>query len=389
MPISHLRSAWVGLPLLLVVSLALSACANSTDKPPEPAELQSLPANSSQAKVVWRSSTGEFESEPAGFRVAAAQGVVFTASEEGEVAAHAANDGKRLWRSKLDRDLSSGPGLAPQLVLVGTHDGEVIALDSRDGSERWSTQLSGEVLAPPRGTESVIIVRCFDGRVYGLSAESGQRMWVQQTSVPTLSLRGTGGPVIVAGQVLVGLDNGKVISLDITTGEVAWESVVSVPLGRTELERLVDVDAEPLEVDGSVYAVSYAGDLVAANFGSGRNDWRAEVASISGLAQAGNDLIVSTRTGEVITLNRSTGTIIWRQKSLMYRELTRPVIHKGMVAVADLEGYVHWMALADGRMVARDRPVRGKVSAPPVVLDDRLYILSDSGRLAAVDLQAN
>lgn len=381
--------ALAGLPLVLLLAAGLGACASSSDKPPEPMELQALPANGSQLQVAWRNSSGGFEKEPGGFRIAAAGGVLFTASEDGDVNAYAASNGERVWNSDLDRDLSAGPGLAPQLILLGTNDGEVIALDARDGSERWSTQLSGEVLAPPRGNDSVIIVRCFDGRIYGLSTESGQRLWVQQTSVPTLSLRGTGGPVLVEGRALVGLDNGKLIALDITTGEVAWDSVVSVPLGRTELERLVDVDSEPLEIDGTVYAVSYSGDLVAVDFFSGRNTWRAEAASISGVAQAGDDLIVSTRTGEVVAIDRASGTVIWRQKALMYRELTRPVMQKGLIAVADLEGYVHWLSPRDGRLVSRERPVRGKVSTAPVVLDERLYVLSDSGRLAAVDLQTN
>ena len=382
-------SRLIAVAAMLSMALGLGACASSADKPPEPTALQNVPNSGMQAKVAWRSGTGGFESEPGGFRVVVDNGVVYTASEKGKVSAYAADTGKRLWEADTDKRLSGGPGLAGLLVLVGTGDGEVIALDRRDGSERWVTRLSGEVLAPPRGTDSIVIVRCFDGRVYGLAADSGQRMWVQQTSVPTLSLRGTGGPVIVAGNALVGLDNGKLMSLDINTGEVAWESVVSVPLGRTELERLVDVDAEPLEVDGTVYAVSYSGDLVAMDFGRGRSAWRSEVASITGLAMAKDDLYVSSRTGEVVAIDRATGTVIWRQKSLMYRELTRPVVHKGVIAVADLDGYVHWISPTDGRLLLRARPVRGKVTTPPFVEGDRLYVLADDGRLAAVDLKAD
>lgn len=375
--------------LLMPAALALGvgACSSTGDKPPEPSKLESLPTSGFKARTVWRESTGGFEAEPSGFRVAVDAGVAYTASEEGVVSAYAADSGKRLWRQQLEKPLASGPGLAGQLVLVGSHDGEVLALDQRDGSLRWTTQLSGEVLAPPRGDSTVVIVRCFDGRVYGLDAGSGQRLWVQPTSVPTLSLRGTGGPLLVAGRALVGLDNGKVLALQATDGTPAWESVVSVPLGRSELERLVDVDAEPLEVDGSVYAVSYSGDLVALDFGRGRNSWRAEVASITGMAALEDTLYVSARDGSVVALDRSSGSILWRQKALLYRELSRPVIHQGQVVVADLEGYVHWISPRDGRLVARLRPVGDRVSAPPVVSNGRLFVLADSGRLAAVELQ--
>ena len=365
----------------------LAACTSADNKPPEPTELQSLPQSGLKGDVAWRARTGGVEKEAAGFRIAIDGGVVYTASDKGRISAYSAETGKREWVKDLDKPLSSGPGLADDLIMVGTNDGEVLALDRRDGSERWTARLSGEVLAPPRGDSNVIVARCFDGRIYGLAADSGQRLWVQPTSVPTLSLRGTGGPVIVGARVLVGLDNGKMLALDITTGEPFWESVVSVPLGRTELERLVDVDAEPLEVDGQVYAVSYSGDLVAVDFGRGQRDWRAEAASITGLAVFLDWLYVSGRNGEVIAFDRNTGERLWTQKSLLYRELSRPVIHGGFVAVADLEGYVHWLSPQDGRLLARSRPVSGQVSTPPIAMGDRLYILADDGRLAAVDLK--
>ncbi|MGB1581230.1 MAG: outer membrane protein assembly factor BamB, partial [Nevskiales bacterium] len=310
--------------------------------------------------------------------------VVFAADEDGKVVALSADKGKRLWRVDVDKPLSAGPGLAGDMVLVGTHDGEVLALDRRDGSQRWAIQLSGEVLAPPGGDGNIVVVRCFDGRIYGLAADSGQRLWVQQTAVPTLSLRGVGGPVIVAGRVLVGLDNGKVLAIDAVTGQPVWESVVSVPVGRTELERLVDVDAEPLEIDGTVYAVSYAGDMTAFDLARGQTLWRAEVASITGIAGFLDWLFVSSRDGAVIAIDRNNGDILWEQKALLYRELSRPVIHNGLVAVADLDGYVHWLSPQNGQILGRDRPVKERVSTPPVVADRQLYLRADDGRLTAV-----
>ncbi|MDX1497643.1 MAG: PQQ-binding-like beta-propeller repeat protein, partial [Salinisphaeraceae bacterium] len=152
----------------LLVLLA-AACSSTENKPPEPTELESIPNSGLAPDTLWRANVGDIEKEPAGFRTAVDQGVVFAADEKGEVKALNLDKGKRLWRVDLDKPLSAGPGLADDLVLVGTHDGEVLALDRRDGSERWAIQLSGEVLAPPRGDDTVVVVRCFDGRVYGLA----------------------------------------------------------------------------------------------------------------------------------------------------------------------------------------------------------------------------
>ncbi len=375
---------------LMLASLALlSACASNSEKPPEPTELARITAPVAVAKSVWSRGAGAgFSSEADGFRIAVQAESVFTADEKGHVYAISLGDGKGLWDKDLDLSIVSGPSVVEGLVIVGTSEGEVVALDAKDGSQRWKARASGEVLAPAAGDDGVVVVRSFDGFVYGLNVEGGQRLWAVDRTVPTLTLRGISAPLIVGANVLVGTDGGHVLSIGLHDGVPVWETTVSVPTGRSELERLVDIDAALLSDGSSVYASSYAGDTAALELGSGDIQWSQKSASLEGMAMLGNTLFVTDPECRIIALNRDNGDVLWTRDELRYRECSQPAIHRGLVAVGDLEGYVHWLSPKDGQILARYRPVRDAI-APPVVADGKLLILSVEGKLVALDLIKN
>lgn len=377
---SFIRCTFAGL------SLGLAACASTGDKPPEPTELVDIELPAAKAEVVWSRGAGAgFEDEPAGFRVAADERQVIAADQKGRIYSTDLKTGDALWKQDLDTPIVSGPALVDGLVVVGTREGEVIAISAEDGSERWATQVSGEVLAPAVGADDVIVVRSFDGFVYGLKADGGQRLWAVDRTVPTLTLRGIGAPVIVEGNVLLGTDGGKVLAVGLHDGVPVWESTVSIPTGRSELERLVDVDASPLSDGVEVYAASFAGDLVALDLGEGRTQWNQKVASLKGMAMSAHRLFIIDPECRVIAVDRRNGDKLWTNDALLYRECSAPVVHRGLVAVGDLDGYIHWLGPEDGSILVRDRAVRDPI-APPVVADGRLLVLSEGGKLAAVDL---
>lgn len=371
---------------LLLALVFLAGCASTAEKPPEPTELVDIESPVAEADEAWSRGAGAgFSSEPAGFRVASASGVAVAADEKGRVYAFDLKTGKPRWKQSLDRPVVSGPAIVDQLVVLGTREGEVIALSLENGDERWLSRLSGEVLAPAAGGEGVVVVRSFDGFIYGLNADGGQRLWSIDRTVPTLTLRGIGAPILEQGKVIVGTDGGKVLALGLHNGAPEWETTVSIPTGRSELERLVDVDASPLSDGADVYAVSYAGDLVAMDINSGDTRWSQKLASLRGMAYAGDRLFVTDPECRIVAVDRRNGEKLWTSDALRYRDCTAPVIHRGLVAVGDLEGYVHWMGPEDGKILLRTRPVRNPM-APPVVVDGRLLLLSENGKLAAIDL---
>ncbi len=313
--------------------------------------------------------------------------VLYAALPGGRVWAVNADNGRRVWRRDLERYIVGGPGTGEGLVMLGTADGYVVALERGSGRERWASRVSGEPLAPATARAGIVVARTVDGRIYGFDARNGERLWVHETSVPTLTLRGVGSPVIVDdSRLVVGLDNGRLQMLELQTGEVIWEAVVAVPSGRTELERLADVDGRPLVVRNSVYVAAYQGQVVEVSLTTGEVGWAREFSSHQGLAREGNRLFAVDDRSRIHALSRFTGSPAWLNEMLYRRDLTAPVVHGDHLLVGDYKGYVHWLTHSDGQLVARHRVDPFGVLAPTVTRDRDVFVLGRGGQLARLRL---
>jgi outer membrane protein assembly factor BamB len=380
--------------LLLTLSLlALSGCATISewwageDNAEPPAELTDFTA-SVTLKTLWSTSVGEgVEEQNLKLVPQVAGGRVFTAGSEGRVSAFDAENGARLWSVDLDLPLSGGPGVGEGLVLVGSSDGQLVALRANNGEEAWRAQLTSEVLSVPRAADGVVVVRTVDGRLFGLAADNGERRWVYQRTVPVLTLRGTGSPLIVSGHAVAGFDNGYVAVINLSNGRALWEKRIAVARGRTELERMIDIDADPLRVGGDLYVASYQGKVVSLDLRSGQPQWSRDVSVYTGLASDGENVYVTDEFSEVWALERGNGAAFWKQASLRARKLTAPVVYGDHVVVGDFEGYLHLLSTRDGHFTGRVRHDGSGILAAPVVAGDTLYVLGRSGRLSAMRLE--
>ncbi len=310
-------------------------------------------------------------------------GKLFAVSADGVVGAADARTGAIVWRRETHDAISGGPGEADGLLAYGTVEAEVVALNAEDGVERWRTRVSSEVLSAPRVADGMVVVHTLDGNVIALDADNGKQRWLYAESVPVLSLRGSGSPAIADGIVYVGLANGKLIALDLTSGDLAWETVISYPRGRSELERIVDIDGDPFVYDGVVYVSTFNGELAAVSASSGVVLWRAKVSSGKSIAADWRYVYVTDTDSQVWALDPQNGASVWRQKKLARRQLSGPVIVEDHIVVGDFEGYLHWLAQEDGHIAARARVSSGAITATPVYRDGVLYVYADDGSVAA------
>lgn len=383
MPIaSPLRAVLLGLTVLSVCGVA--ACSSKV-KVREPAKLKDIEAPRLKLATDWTHSVGAgSKGRPSGLRPQLEADALYAAEVGGDVFALDPVSGKELWRAKTKARVISGPSVIGDLVLVGTLDAEVIALKRADGSPRWRAQASSEVLAPPGGEGDVIVARSIDGRAYGLSAQDGHRLWSFDRTEPNLTLRGLSAPLVDGNRVLLGMDNGRLVAVRLADGQPLWEQPISNPSGRTELERLTDIDAALLPSDDGILVASYGGDVSLIEPGSGESRWRRSIKSYAGVAIGAGNAYVSDADGIVWGLDLATGAAAWKNESLQYRRLSPPAFFAGHVVVADFEGYVHFLDPKDGALVARTRLGSDPVLAPPVVSDDRLYLQNVDGRLTAL-----
>lgn len=375
---------------LLAAAMVLSACSvfgDDDEKELEPKELTKI-ATKVDIKRVWSANIGgdaEFlrvALQPAGDGTR-----IYAASIDGNVVALNPANGKEQWRTKLDMELSAGPGIGESLVVVVGSDGYIIALDADSGAERWRANLTGESLARPVIKDNVVIVLTIDNRLRALSAFDGSERWIFEQSTPLLTMRGSATPAVIGSTVFAGFDNGRLAALNISSGDVVWEALLAPPSGRSDLERLSDIDGLISVVGQDLYAAGYQGNMAAMASESGQILWTREMSSFEGVSADWNNVYTVTEEGELVALSRSSGDEAWRQDALLRREPTLPVSFHTTVAVGDLEGYLHFFSNVDGEPVARLKVGGKAISNDPVVVADRLYVQSDSGSLFAFAVQ--
>ncbi|MBJ6980539.1 outer membrane protein assembly factor BamB [Luteimonas sp. MC1572] len=349
----------------------------------EPAELVKFEATATPTRI-WKASAGKGEGST-GVRQgpAVADGRVFAASIKGGVRAFDLQSGAQAWHHASDLRLSGGPGAGDGLVVVGSLDGELVALDAATGAERWTAKVVSEVIAAPTIGQGLVLVRSNEGRVTAFDASNGERRWFWVQDLPSLTVRGNAPVTLGPGHAFVGLDDGRVVALALGDGRVLWEQPISLGDGRTELDRMADVDGAPV-LDGPVlFATSYKGRTMAFEAPSGRPIWAAESGGAGGVSVGSDRLVVSDKAGTVWAIDKYVGTSYWRQPALTNRNLGPARIHGSYAVVGDFDGYLHWMRLLDGEFVARERAGRNALAGPPVVADGILVVQDVDGDISA------
>ena len=383
------RTTFAPLAALLAV-LALPGCGtlfgSGDGDESAPAKLQAFEPLTTIEKLWSRRAASGEGGQRLKLLPALAGGQVVAAGHDGDVAAYDPSTGERRWETETGIPISAGPGAGFGLVAVGSSGGDVVALASESGAVAWRARVTSEVLSAPAVGERIVAVRTIDGKLFGLDAANGERRWVYDRTVPALTLRGTSAPVIIGDVVLAGFDSGHLAALSIADGSLSWEFHVAVPTGSTELERLTDMDADPVVSDGVVYAVTFQGRIAALDLRTGQLLWERDMSSHAGIGIGRRLLYVTDDRSHVWALDRNTGASLWRQAGLELRQATRPVEFRDHVAVADFEGQVHWLRIDDGRFAARTRVGGGPVLAPPTASQAALYVLGESGTLTALTI---
>jgi outer membrane protein assembly factor BamB len=374
-------------PLLALGFAALlitAGCSKDKDVEP-PAKLVDFPATL-PVKEIWSESVGGGKKQlrlRLGLGPAIDNGVVFAASHKGELVAVALDTGKRVWINELKLPLSAGPGAGAGMVVVGSSKGGVLAFDGATGKELWRARVNSELLSAPAISEKMVVLRAVDGRLIGLESSSGKQLWSVEQQVPRLSLRGTATPIIAKDVAISGFDNGKVMAVSLSNGDTVWDATLGSPHGRTELDRLVDIDSAVRVVGDDVFATGFQGRTAMLALDSGQIWWAHDMSSYRGLAVDNDNLFVTQSDGIVIALRGRDGSELWRNDKLKRRGLSTPVFTSTAVAVADYQGYLHWLDKSTGQLVARVRVSKDRVSNPPVAVDDTVVVLTDGGAMAA------
>lgn len=383
--------------LLMVAGLTLTASGCTTvqgwfDSEGEdltaPVELERI-ETTVEVKKRWSTSVGDGQGDGF-FRInpVLVDDIIYTASSDGEVSAISAVDGDRLWNVELERPISGGVGHHEGSLFLGGADGSVLELSAADGELLWEAAVSGEVLAAPAVSDDWVIVQTYDGKLVGYQPRAEEPTWTYSSDVPVLTLRGTSTPMLLGDNAIAGFADGKVVAIDVDSGNVSWESRIGVPQGGSEIDRIVDVDGLMTLQGIELFVSSYQGRVAALDTRTGRKLWQQNVSSVTGTSVGFGNVYVADVDGTVSAFLRTGQDLRWQNIELGYRELSRPTPVSSYVATVDLEGYLHLLSQVDGSIVGRSKVSGGPARADMIVANGRLFIFSDAGQLAAFELEA-
>jgi outer membrane protein assembly factor BamB len=375
----------IGFAALLIVA----GCSKDKDVEP-PAKLVDFPAKL-PVKKLWGEGVGGGKKQiklRLGLGPAIDNGLVFAASNKGEVVAVTLETGKTAWVKKLKKQpLSAGPAAGFGLVVVGSSKGTIIALDAATGKERWRTRVNSELLSAPAVAENAVVLRSVDGRLHGLNVQTGKELWSVEQQVPKLSLRGTASPTVAKDVAISGFDNGKVMAVSLNNGDTVWDTALASPHGRTELDRLVDIDSTVRVVGDNVFATGYQGRTAMLALDSGQIWWSHDMSSYRGLSVDDANIYVTQADGIIVAMRQRDGAELWRSDKVKHRALTAPAVMSTAIAVADFKGYMHFLDKNSGELVARVKVAKQRVSSQPVAVGDTVVVMTDGGSLAAFRAQ--
>ena len=391
--------------LFVFVAFLLGGCSSSPSPVLPPVKLTAID-NAFTIKKRWENDFGDGAGENyLKLTPVMEDNIFYTLDYRGLVTAYNTKDKSIRWQSTLAVPASTALTLDDDLLLLGSSHGDVIAMQKKDGHVVWHAHVSSEVLAPPKVAKGFVIVRCVNGMLYALNRQDGKEIWSLEQTTPALTLRGTSAPVIAGDIVLSAFDNGRLLAVNLQSGKMLWQTTITIPRGRTDLERMVDLDANPVVVDDIVYAVSYQGRIAAVQLGSGRILWARDIDSYNGMAVDAYRIYLVDSQSQVWALDRMNGATLWKQDALLRRSLTTPRLHNQYVIVADFDGFVHWLRRDNGKLVARLRlndydytdpnldetedlkfPKNNNILAPPILDGDTLVAVDRYGHTEAFDV---
>ena len=389
--------------IVLACAFALAGCSTvkgwfgagkNDKKAAEPAALTDF-APTAKVTRLWSAGAGKGEGLMGARQApAVADGHVYAAAVEGGVRAFDLQSGQAQWhyepkaeKGKEPMRLAGGPGAGGGLVMVGGLDGEVVALDATSGAEKWRAKVGNEVIAAPVIADGLVFVRSNDGRVTAFDAASGERRWFWSREVPALSVRGNDSVAVGPGYVFVGNDDGTVAALSEQDGRLLWEQAVAQGEGRSELDRMADIDGTPV-LDGTVlYATSFKRQTMAIDGPSGRPIWARDNGGAGRLGNANDRVVVADPAGTVWAIDKSSGSALWSQPALARRSLSGVAVQGDYAVVGDYDGYLHWLRLDNGELAARARAGGDAIRGPMTVADGILVVQNTDGEIYAFRLQ--
>ncbi|MBA3660287.1 MAG: outer membrane protein assembly factor BamB [Gammaproteobacteria bacterium] len=371
--------------ILTLLFIGLLAGCNGffeTDNAPSPAPLPRFKPEISP-HAIWSAQIGSGTEEYLKKPIGSNSNAIFVTRQRGTVAKINKQTGRICWQINTTFPITTGVAVNEDVVVFGTQKGETVALSTLNGAMFWRAQGPGEILATPVLAQNRVVVKYTNGYVRALSLEDGHELWSYQQTEPALILRGSSTPLVKNNNVIVGFANGNLAKLNANLGDQLWSQPVAIPQGAFAIERMVDINADPVMYHDDLYAATYQGKIAMLNWLSGTPQWTRDISSYTGMVADRDAVYISDAQSHLWSFNAQTGATHWQQGKLLARGITAPAALRNYLIVGDHEGYIHWLSKDDGRFVARTTLGGPIYTAPLVDENEIVYVWTAQGQLTA------
>ena len=369
------------LPLAIAVASALLlGCSSNKVKEAKPNPLPKIQQQQGLNLVFSQSVSSTNAAEALRLQLDTDNGVIFAIDPDGQVSAYKGK--QRLWKSKITKqELTAGVEAAEGIVVVGNRKGQLFALDQATGSQKWSAKLSGAILSPSLIQSGRVITIANDGTVFAHDAVSGQQVWAYKLPSVQFSLRGQPAPVRLDDRtILVASANAYVYGLEVLGGVPRCQRRVAISEGRADMQRLIDIVGDPVVAGQYLVTTSFQGQVTVTDLATQRVVWSEDASSTNRPEVSGDKVFVSTVDGKLNAYSLSTGQLAWQNEELLNRQLSNPVMLGQSLVVGDMDGVIHLLDPASGKLVGRAK-TSGEVQSLRVI-DNQLYVATRKGALS-------
>ncbi|NDH08951.1 MAG: outer membrane protein assembly factor BamB [Gammaproteobacteria bacterium] len=373
--------------LLIGLMINLSACTIiddymlGKDNTPKPKPLPVV-NNKHDVHIDWSAQIGSFvkgtltpdlQAFPQGKNV-------YVASAKGDVYAFKQDGAARLWQKNLKVNLLAGPVVQDRYVIVNGDDSSLYILDKSDGHLLQRVKLQNDAYAKPLIIGHTVFVKTINGAVYSIDLPTAKKNWRYDHGSPEIILKASSSPIYYQGAIICGFSDGALVGLDPNKGHPLFQQHIAFPRGASDIERLVDVDTNPL-VDGhKLYVASYQGEIGAYSLEEGAFIWHKPASSYHDLAFDDRTLVMVSSRDKIWAYDKQNGTVLWKQNSLYARGLTAPVIWQNLIWVGDSTGVLHAINPLTGHFVSQHH-FPGGIVAAMVPYGANAFIITTNGQL--------
>ncbi|OYY68891.1 MAG: pyrrolo-quinoline quinone [Sphingomonadales bacterium 28-55-16] len=325
-------------------------------------------------------------------------GRIYVVDTTARVTAFDANSGVQIWSNALEVEsdgkssrFGGGVSATSTNVFATNGVGDVVSLAADTGALVWKKRPAGPLRGAPTLSNGNVYVMTQDNQIYALRQSDGEAQWNEAGPVAASGIFGVGAPAAAQGTIIAGYSSGELAAYRYENGRSLWSDTLSRTAMSTSVSTLTDIDADPVIDRGRVFALGKGGRMASYELVSGQRIWEINIAGISTPVTSGDWVFVMTDEARLLCVARSSGKIRWISKLQRYNNAKKkkgpiswygPVLAGGRLVVANSRGAV-WSISPDEGSATQVLDVKADVSLAPIVANNILYILDDSGRISA------